>query len=561
MADIDGFDEEHIAQSSLTQQSGARQEIVVSAVMNSAQAVAEKQREAYGTDSTQTGAKRCRIVPGERAPRKRLRERHPDEPPPCEVHGQTTVRCTVCGQRRCWRAPPADASPPLGFEEICEQCIAKRTIMNSRIRFAPGANAAIVAAKIARAKHVAKTEHNRPSTASGKANKVANIRQWGNKHKVVLFPPAMDPEIAAWYIQERTDGSQQCNKVTFATVRADIKAAEEWAENDEESSGIPARQLQHFEVVQHMLRYAKDTCKTGGADTKDPATRAEFEAYITAKEHQAAASSGHTAFLANMYIVIAIGIAFSLARRRAFGQIQFTGVNRPMQLTETELERVEAAVHFSIDADGDKSVRLLVSNEKHRTKSSESTRFFGDSNVMSIKAATRFEEALIRMRMKPGLLVRRTALATTTEFTQDDWAAWASDFADITTMSRKKVGTTTLRKTYATEMSRAGVSSSNIQAIGYWVSDAYKLYRGAAREERLRAQKPSSLSHQLVKQMQEGTDQLRAILQEVREVAKQQPATALVAAATRTTSAAAVPATSQKVTASFESLMSDVDGW
>ena len=101
---------------------------------------------------------------------------------------------------------------------------------------------------------------------------------------------------------------------------------------------------------------------------------------------------------------------------------------------------------------------------------------------------------------------------------------WSKLFADIhkvcPEVPRRSIGATSFRKYYAQALSEAGVSDDAIKAIGYWFTDIFKVYAGASRMPRLRAQKAATAK----------TFDLMQLLKDLQQAAAKPQSTATTAA-------------------------------
>ena len=163
---------------------------------------------------------------------------------------------------------------------------------------------------------------------------------------------------------------------------------------------------------------------------------------------------------------------------------------------------VKLFVHFSVDEDGDESLRIVARGEKNQRRSVRTIRFITDKNVTGVKVVSILRRLLQRVKMPKGPLLRKCrtnpGAGKPWVFDKNDFTALFDDLARtakgcVQSIPRSAIGSQSFRKFYASAMHEAGVPDASIQAVGYWWTDSFKIYAGASRMPRLRAQKPDQM--------------------------------------------------------------------
>jgi hypothetical protein len=151
-------------------------------------------------------------------------------------------------------------------------------------------------------------------------------------------------------------------------------------------------------------------------------------------------------------------------RRIAAGQLWWAG------LADAEDSSVDTAISLR-EGEGVKYVRVVAQDRKNTRFNATTIRYFSDSDVTAFPWLTWFI-ALVK-DLIPGYLLR-----TATGGPANDrwWTECLDCYAAYTASARAEIGATSFRRWFAQALTAAGLRTHQLRALGFWVSDACKIY-------------------------------------------------------------------------------------
>lgn len=442
---------------------------------------------------------------------------------PCDLHGNTMFKCKACGVVECTACRRGVML--LVSEGYCKECRVKEALETGRFvdegtpdEYVAGAKGMLSAAMEAISEQQQYSV--RLKTMSAYVYKVMRIKRWANFIKMTVRPEHLTAEIRCLWIYHRVKanditaegkkfmewtGSEK--PATYEAILNDMTVFNNWAAASRLEGNTVEDYSEHAEVVQ-AKQWAKDEARVTEGGTK-PFPLEKMRAY--AEERMRSSCWMHC-----MFVLAILGITFSLIRRAAFAAIAYEeqGEYSDEPCNYDEVEAQVLLVHFSVDEDRDPTLRLIAKGEKNQKKNTRTMRFLTDKNVTGIPVVTWLKTLLQRLKMPTGPLLRRCKEdpndGSPWMFGDKEWTALFDDLHGVTAVARPMCVSTTFRKCYATAMAEAGIPDEDIRAIGYWFTDVFKVYAGASRMPRLRAQKQTG-GGSLVKKLQMLEKQLKKL--------------------------------------------------
>jgi hypothetical protein len=410
------------------------------------------------------------------------------------LHGRTTRICAACKRVRCWKCAEEEA-PSLLRVDLCGQCSARTNwsrnahlVANEAQAWETLQDACILSMQMTQAKNRADS---RKALAGTLDNMTLSFLRLGFS---VFLDEAPTPELWVLYIHRRSTGhptvSQTKNGVSkavvYTTIEAELGAARRWCEAFEATFKVLLPRHMDDIVVKAAIRWAKDTGPVGKGKKAAIDVKQLLVMYDDLKER----AIGGDKVSQDRFIAIA-GIWFFMVRRSAWAKLQWD----PSYLAKADfMQKVSQAdigmcldvFKWNLDESGVRSLRVIASGEKNQAQQAHTTRFTPDDHFMDRNVATDFYDVLRAANKPKGLLLAKDSGQP---WDSNDWARTFEYIARKTSMPRDTIGSTSLRRGYATAMREHGLSPDYIRMVGYWWSDAAKEYDGTARRQRLDCQK------------------------------------------------------------------------
>jgi hypothetical protein len=272
----------------------------------------------------------------------------------------------------------------------------------------------------------------------------------------------------------------------YTTIEADLGAARRWCEAFEATFKVLLPRHMDDIVVKAAIRWAKDTGPIG----KGKKAAIDTVPFLAMYDELSERALTGCKVSQDRFLAIA-GIWFFMVRRSAWARLQWD----PSYLAKADfVQKVSQAdigmnlevFKWNLDESGERSLRIIASGEKNQAQQAHTTRFAPDNHFMDRDVATDFYKVLQASNKPKGYLL---AKASGQPWDSNDWAATFTYISQKTLMPRTTIGSTSMRRGYATAMREHGLSPDYIRMVGYWWSDAAKEYDGTARRQRLDCQK------------------------------------------------------------------------
>lgn len=449
---------------------------------------------------------------GDRSPAKRPRtllipasQRHPLRAMPCVRHGDRTRKCAVCGHVVCWKCA-GEASAPLLLEDICPNCTVARDLQSGALAVIDKNKAAAALKK--GALFALKAKGNRSSTCNKKANVIERWRRWGLEEcGLLFFDHEMIPELVLMYgIDVRMQGSSTVlcpeGAVLASTISKELTAMSEWRLDYEQHFKRVLLDSVHTISIIRAMKFAKDNCKLRDSSriTLSLAMAREGIAILAASPLES-----DRQIATGLHVV-----TYAFTRPGATAAIWFDPhyVHEPesarQAMSAAEVMARPDRILFFNDAKGDGSARLLP------TPGTEKNALLGPAVTVNPELArgvttTRFltnahfgggapvSELFAMIKSlgytTAGPLLRRDGRYGLHAWTSDQWTAAYRRFEEVMGLPDKSVASAEFRRAHAQAMREYGIPEEYIRMVGFWWSEAARIYQGAAQAPRLDVQK------------------------------------------------------------------------
>jgi hypothetical protein len=412
-------------------------------------------------------------------------------------HGRTTRMCADCKRMLCWKCEKEKA-PSLLRVDLCGQCAAKDSWKTNEHHVVDAQKAWDTLQQACQLRVEMTQAKNRPQSRKDTVGNVDRVTRamhhWGFDVFLDSQPTA---ELWVLYIIRRSEGTDETvsfrgKGVVWTTIRAEIGAARSWCEAFESTFRTRLPRYMDDPAVKAALLFAKDTGPVGKGK-KDAIPVSSF--LIMYDELYHGAMEGDFV-MGSRFLAIA-GIWFFMVRRSAWSRLiwdpaYIAVADFTTRRTQSDIGGIDDTFHWSLDEAGHQSMRVIASGEKNQAQMATTTRFTTDKHFMGRQVASQFYNVLHKLGMTKGPLLRKTPDGTAA-WDSNDWSRCHEYMARKAQMPRERIGSTSLRRGYATALREHGLSADYIRMIGYWWSDAAKEYDGAARTQRLDAQKQQGL--------------------------------------------------------------------
>jgi hypothetical protein len=416
----------------------------------------------------------------------------PQEPSPCAVHGRTTQLCVTCNAVTCWKCAHAKAPPYLRVA-VCKQCKIDAAVQQEFSNDTDLATVHSAAARQSVMKGAAFAadilqDQNRIVTQGDTAGRINAFQKWSaSEGRPSLIVSSPSENLISRFIEARSKGEPSaCSRgaVNADTIAKDLAAIRTWIAHFAEEHKVLLVDNTQTPKVRAELRWAKDT---GVCDSKRKAAVPEVD-YLRVYNQLRNA----TGFLHQSYFC-ALGSIWNLLPRRGCLASRtwdpaYLARDVSTRQQQAHLGQNPQPFLWGLDRNGDGFVRVLLSGEKNQAQKATTTRFATSAHFLGVDFPEDLHRTLTKMQMPKGPFLRKSRHSQEA-WGQLEWRKFLDFLAAALNMPRATVGTTSLRRGYATSLRENGVSSEYIRMIGYWRSDASEEYDGAAMNVRLDAQK------------------------------------------------------------------------
>lgn len=348
----------------------------------------------------------------------------------------------------------------------------------------------------------------RPSTASKKASILSRVQQWALRDAgIELFTDQMIPEtLVLRFIDLRIEGSHDilspAHKPVLAdTISKDVSAFNEWRKEfcAKHRVFLPDTTLT-YAVVQ-ALKFAKDVCVRRKPGRIAPS--------MTALRDVCRSNIRNPRPLIRQYVLAIQIVCASFLRPLAAASVwydpKYTALDtRDILMLPPLVMANHSRVLFFTDDDGDRALRLLptpgteknavrgppLQGNPEQAKQISTTRFVSNKHFVWPGIVDDIFAALSSLGMSSsGPLLRRFAGHSSSVWTSDDWSDMYRWLEIELVFPPNSLGSAEIRAAHAAALIEAGVPKEYVRMIGFWWSDAARIYEGAAQLPRLRTQK------------------------------------------------------------------------
>lgn len=440
-----------------------------------------------------------RDIPSDRRP--------PGLPTPCPRHGYKTRQCQDCDIVSCW-ACNNDAQP-LGVLYLCPSCMTKRhAAQQSQHNIIDATKFSQQCFHGAKFRDTAKPV--RPRTQNKKSGIVARAQQWAARDcGYRAFVDEMLPELLVdRFIELRMLGEHDIicpeGPVLASTIEKDLAAMRSWRDETMTSLQTWMPDTTETLAIDRALQFAKDNCILRKPGRIPPAVFllldfvAEFATHDITFHREAA-----------LYI---LGLVTTFLRPTALVSTWFDPVYLLLDTRTQVLQTHQVTARFErllffLDEDGDAALRILPTpgTEKNAPKgplrppdinpeqarSISTTRFVTNRHFLRHGFVDLWHSILTSLHYStPGPLLRRPDNPSLPWCTTQFCAVYRLVEAFLG-FPDKSIGSAECRAAMAMELIERGVPKEYVRMLGYWWSDAARIYEGAAQLPRLRTQKAS----------------------------------------------------------------------
>jgi hypothetical protein len=421
-----------------------------------------------------------------------------NEPPPCvnSCRPGSTRICPFCQTITCWICASEEA-PPLCRLRPCQDCI----IIDALEEEADDIEDYELAKKSVEAGAANRNYDGkaRPTTRTRRVRALAAFSNWARASEGrsgILIDKAPSTILLERFVKARSNGEPLACRhgpVCEQTIQTSMTAIRKWIQTMNASCCMSLIDHTFDPAVQSALQEAKDI---GPVPNKRKAP-VEEEPYLAVYDKLANPAVNYPdedQFLMNSYFIATSSIFFLLPRRSCFAKRPWDpsflvrDMNKPSN--QAVLGQDPQPWKWGIDTNRHGYVRALIGLEKNQPQQALTTRWSTDSHFLGRAVAEDLHKAFTRLNMPAGPTLRRSPRSTE-PWNSTDWNAYLDFLAAELGMPRKTLGTTSLRRGYATCLREHGVSQEFIRMLGYWRSDAGNDYDGAAMAIRLGCQKVS----------------------------------------------------------------------